>query len=159
MQSRLPERPTEAPGFTLPIFLAASLLAAGCSKDAAQAQVARPAGDDAVLVTVAPVVKKAMPLEIRVIGTAEAESTVAVHVSAPGSVNEPVAVYVSPSERLAPAIALTAGATLAMVAVVAADAMRLPSETSRVTVYVPLSAYTWLGVAPPPDEPSPKVHA
>ncbi len=87
MQPRLPERPTGAPGLTLPILLAASLLAAGCSKDAAQAQAApRPAGDDAVLVTVAPVVKKAMPLEIRVIGTAEAESTVAVHAQITGAI-------------------------------------------------------------------------
>jgi multidrug efflux system membrane fusion protein len=85
MRSPLPERPTTAPGLALPILLTASLLAAGCSKDAAQAQAARPAGDDAVLVTVAPVVKKAMPLEIRVIGTAEAESTVAVRAQITGA--------------------------------------------------------------------------
>jgi multidrug efflux system membrane fusion protein len=42
--------------------------------------------DNAVLVTVAPVVKKAMPLEIRVIGTAEAESTVAVHAQITGAI-------------------------------------------------------------------------
>ena len=77
-------RPLERPLFFL--FLAAAVLAAGCSKEAAQAQAARPAGDDAVLVTVAPVVKKAMPLEIRVIGTAEAESTVAVHAQITGAI-------------------------------------------------------------------------
>jgi multidrug efflux system membrane fusion protein len=77
-------RPLERPLFFL--VLAAALLASGCSKEAAQAQAARPAGDDAVLVTVAPVVKKAMPLEIRVIGTAEAESTVAVHAQITGAI-------------------------------------------------------------------------
>jgi membrane fusion protein, multidrug efflux system len=81
-------RPLERPLFFLVFFLvlAAALLASGCSKEAAQAQAARPAGDDAVLVTVAPVVKKAMPLEIRVIGTAEAESTVAVHAQITGAI-------------------------------------------------------------------------
>jgi multidrug efflux system membrane fusion protein len=81
-------RPLERPLFFLFffLFLAAAVLAAGCSKEAAQAQAARPAGDDAVLVTVAPVVKKAMPLEIRVIGTAEAESTVAVHAQITGAI-------------------------------------------------------------------------
>jgi len=86
MRSPLPERPTTAPGLALPILLTASLLAAGCSKEAAQAQVARPAVDNTVLVTVAPVVKKAMPLDIRVIGTAEAESTVAVHAQITGAI-------------------------------------------------------------------------
>lgn len=86
MPLRRPERPTKAPGLSVPIFLAAAALAAaGCSKEAAQAQ-ARPAADDAVLVTVAPVVQKAMPLEIRVIGTAEAESTVAVHAQITGGI-------------------------------------------------------------------------
>jgi multidrug efflux system membrane fusion protein len=65
----------------------AILSAAGCSKGAAPAAIARAAaGDDAVLVTVAPVVRKAMPLEIRVIGTAEAESTVAVHAQITGAI-------------------------------------------------------------------------
>jgi multidrug efflux system membrane fusion protein len=85
MQSRLPERPLKAPGLSIPILLAAAALAAGCSKEAAQAQAARP-GDDAVVVTVAPVVQKPMPLEIRVIGTAEAESTVAVHAQITGGI-------------------------------------------------------------------------
>jgi multidrug efflux system membrane fusion protein len=85
MRLRLPERPTKAPGLSIQILLAAAALASGCSKEAAQAQ-ARPAGDDAVLVTVAPVVRKVMPLEIRVIGSAEAESTVAVHAQITGGI-------------------------------------------------------------------------
>jgi multidrug efflux system membrane fusion protein len=66
--------------------IAASTVVAGCSKTAAPVQAARTAGDEAVLVTVAPVVQKAMPLEIRVIGTAEAESTVAVHAQITGAI-------------------------------------------------------------------------
>ena len=65
----------------------AALLAAGCSKASSPVQAARAsAADNAVLVTVAPVVQKAMPLEIRVIGTAEAESTVAVHAQITGAI-------------------------------------------------------------------------
>ena len=86
MRLRLPEPPTKASGLAIQILLAAAALTAGCSKEAAQAQAARPAGDDAVLVTVAPVVQKAMPLEIRVIGTADAESTVAVHAQITGGI-------------------------------------------------------------------------
>lgn len=87
MQLRLPERPTTAPGLSVFVLLVAILSAAGCSKGAAPAATARAAaGDDAVLVTVAPVVRKAMPLEIRVIGTAEAESTVAVHAQITGAI-------------------------------------------------------------------------
>ena len=86
MRLRLPEPPTKASGLAIQILLAAAVLTAGCSKDAAQAQAARPAVDDAVLVTVAPVVQKSMPLEIRVIGTAEAESTVAVHAQITGGI-------------------------------------------------------------------------
>ena len=87
MQLRLPERPTTAPGLSVFVLLVAILSAAGCSKGAAPAAIARAAaGDDAVLVTVAPVVRKAMPLEIRVIGTAEAESTVAVHAQITGAI-------------------------------------------------------------------------
>jgi membrane fusion protein, multidrug efflux system len=41
---------------------------------------------NAVLVTVAPVVQRAMPLEIRVIGSAEAEATVAVHAQITGAI-------------------------------------------------------------------------
>ena len=86
MRLRLPEPPTKASGLAIQILLATAVLTtAGCSKEAAQAQAARPA-DDAVLVTVAPVVQKAMPLEIRVIGTAEAESTVAVHAQITGGI-------------------------------------------------------------------------
>ncbi len=66
---------------------AAAMLAAGCSKASAPVQAARASADDtAVLVTVAPVVRKAMPLEIRVIGTAEADSTVAVHAQITGAI-------------------------------------------------------------------------
>lgn len=87
MQLRLPERPTTAPGLSVFVLLVAILSAAGCSKGAAPGATARAAaGDDAVLVTVAPVVRKAMPLEIRVIGTAEAESTVAVHAQITGAI-------------------------------------------------------------------------
>src|SRR5436189_4861103 len=86
MQLRLPERPIPAPGFSVLILVAAVLTAAACSKEAAPAASARAAaGDDAVLVTVASVVQKTMPLEIRVIGTAEAESTVAVHAQITGA--------------------------------------------------------------------------
>ena len=65
----------------------AALLAAGCSKASSPVQAARASADDnAVLVTVAPVVQKAMPLESRVIGAAEAESTVAVHAQITGAI-------------------------------------------------------------------------
>lgn len=86
MQLRLPERPTTAPGLSVFVLLVAISSVAGCSKGAAPAATARAAVDDAVLVTVAPVVRKAMPLEIRVIGTAEAESTVAVHAQITGAI-------------------------------------------------------------------------
>jgi multidrug efflux system membrane fusion protein len=63
------------------------MLAAGCSKASAPVPAARASADDnAVLVTVAPVVQRAMPLEIRVIGSAEAESTVAVHAQITGAI-------------------------------------------------------------------------
>ena len=63
------------------------MLIGGCTKTAAPVQAARASADDnAVLVTVAPVVRKTMPLEIRVIGTAEAESTVAVHAQITGAI-------------------------------------------------------------------------
>ena len=67
-------------------LVAAAAFAAGCSREAAPPAARTGGGDDAVLVTVAPVVEKAMPLEIRVIGTAEAESTVAVHAQITGAV-------------------------------------------------------------------------
>ena len=69
------------------LVLLTAIIAANCSKASTPVQAARTSADDnAVLVTVAPVVKKAMPLEIRVIGTAEAESTVAVHAQITGAI-------------------------------------------------------------------------
>jgi membrane fusion protein, multidrug efflux system len=66
---------------------AAAMLAAGCSKASAPVPAARASADaNAVLVTVAPVVQRAMPLEIRVIGSAEAEATVAVHAQITGAI-------------------------------------------------------------------------
>ena len=69
------------------LVLLTAIIAANCSRASMPVQAARTSADDnAVLVTVAPVVKKAMPLEIRVIGTAEAESTVAVHAQVTGAI-------------------------------------------------------------------------
>ena len=69
------------------LVLLTAIIAANCSRASTPVQAARTSADDnAVLVTVAPVVKKAMPLEIRVIGTAEAESTVAVHAQVTGAI-------------------------------------------------------------------------
>jgi len=69
------------------LVLLTAIVAANCSRASTPVQAAKPAADDtAVLVTVAPVVQKAMPLEIRVIGTAEAESTVAVHAQVTGAI-------------------------------------------------------------------------
>jgi len=87
MQLRRRDRHTRATCLVFPISLAAALAIIGCSKTSAPVQAARASADDnAVLVTVAPVVRKAMPLEIRVIGTAEAESTVAVHAQITGAI-------------------------------------------------------------------------
>jgi len=86
MQLRRRDRHTPATCLFLPLSLAATLIA-GCTKTASPVQAARASADDsAVLVTVAPVVRKTMPLEIRVIGTAEAESTVAVHAQLTGAI-------------------------------------------------------------------------
>jgi multidrug efflux system membrane fusion protein len=86
MQLRRRDRHTPATCLFLPLSLAATLIA-GCTKTASPVQAARASADDnAVLVTVAPVVRKTMPLEIRVIGTAEAESTVAVHAQITGAI-------------------------------------------------------------------------
>jgi len=86
MQLRRRDRHTPATCLFLPLSLAAALIA-GCTKTASPVQAARASADDsAVLVTVAPVVRKTMPLEIRVIGTAEAESTVAVHAQITGAI-------------------------------------------------------------------------
>jgi multidrug efflux system membrane fusion protein len=69
------------------LVLLTAIAAANCSRASTPVPAARPSADDnAVLVTVAPVVRKAMPLEIRVIGTAEAESTVAVHAQVTGAI-------------------------------------------------------------------------
>ena len=69
------------------LVLLTAIVAANCSRASTPVQAAKPTADDnAVLVTVAPVVQKAMPLEIRVIGTAEAESTVAVHAQVTGAI-------------------------------------------------------------------------
>lgn len=69
------------------VVLLTAIVAASCSKASTPGQAVRTSADDsAVLVTVAPVVRKAMPLEIRVIGTAEAESTVAVHAQVTGAI-------------------------------------------------------------------------
>ena len=87
MQLRRRDRHTAATCLFLPLSFAATLTIAGCTKTAAPVQAARASADDnAVLVTVAPVVRKTMPLEIRVIGTAEAESTVAVHAQITGAI-------------------------------------------------------------------------
>jgi multidrug efflux system membrane fusion protein len=86
MQLRRRERPAWATRLSMTMWTAAAMMAAGCSSPAAPVQAARVPADDAVLVTVAPVVRKAMPLEIQVIGTAEAESTVAVHAQITGAI-------------------------------------------------------------------------
>jgi multidrug efflux system membrane fusion protein len=67
-------------------LVAAAAFTGACSSEAAappQAQGER--GGDAVPVTIARVVQKPMPLEIRVIGTVEADSTVAVHAQITGA--------------------------------------------------------------------------
>ena len=86
MQLRRRERPAWAARLSMTMPMAAAILAAGCSSPSAPVQAARATVDDAVLVTIAPVVQKAMPLEIQVIGTAEAESTVAVHAQITGAI-------------------------------------------------------------------------
>src|SRR5690349_22615965 len=69
------------------LVLLTAIIAANCSKASTPVQAARTSADDnAVLVTVAPVVRKTMPLEIRVIGTAEADYTVAVHAQITGAI-------------------------------------------------------------------------
>jgi len=87
MRSRRRERPARAARLFLPLSFAAAALFGGCSRTSTPVQAVRASADDnAVLVTVAPVVRKPMPLEIRVIGTAEAESTVAVHAQITGAI-------------------------------------------------------------------------
>src|SRR5687768_6031427 len=58
--------------------LAAVLAAAGCAGDEAASGAPASAGPPPVPVTTAAVVRKSMPLELRVIGSAEAYSTVAI---------------------------------------------------------------------------------
>jgi multidrug efflux system membrane fusion protein len=58
--------------------LAAALAVTGCAGDEATSAAPAPAGPPPVPVTTAVVVKKSMPLELRVIGSAEAYSTVAI---------------------------------------------------------------------------------
>ena len=57
--------------------------------------------------------------------------------------------------------AFTTGGWFAIVAVVVAAALRLPFESvmTSVTLYVPVAAYVWAGVAPEPLVPSPKSQA
>ena len=86
MQLRRRDRRARVTRLFFLFSIAAVPFVAGCSKTAAPVQAANTANDDAVLVTVAPVVQKSMPLEIRVIGTAEAESTVAVHAQITGAI-------------------------------------------------------------------------
>jgi multidrug efflux system membrane fusion protein len=87
MQLRRRDRHSRATCLFLSFSLAAATVIAGCSKTSAPVQTARLSADDnAALVTVAAVVRKPMPLEIRVIGTAEAESTVAVHAQITGAI-------------------------------------------------------------------------
>jgi len=64
-------------------LVAACVISTGCSSEAASPQQA-PRGPDAVPVTVARVVQKAVPLEIRVVGNVEAYSTVAIHAQITG---------------------------------------------------------------------------
>ncbi len=70
-------------GIILGGLFAATVVSTGCSSEAAAPQQA-PRGPDAVPVTVATVVQKAVPLEIRVVGNVEAYSTVAIHAQITG---------------------------------------------------------------------------
>ena len=88
MQFRRRDRHARATRLFFSFAIITATLVAACSKAASSpVQAARASADDnAVLVTVAPVVQKAMPVEIRVIGTVEAESTVAVHAQITGAI-------------------------------------------------------------------------
>ena len=67
-------------------LVAAAAFTGACSSEAAAPQRAQgERGGDAVPVTIARVVQKPMPLEIQVIGTVEADSTVAVHAQITGA--------------------------------------------------------------------------
>jgi multidrug efflux system membrane fusion protein len=65
--------------------VAAAAFTGACSSEAAPADAPGARGGDAVPVTIATVVQKAMPLDIRVVGTVEASSTVAVHAQITGA--------------------------------------------------------------------------
>src|SRR5689334_670313 len=79
---------TRAAGALLGLALGISLCTAGCSTGAAEKSPAPPAGgrggNAPVPVTVAPVVEKAMPLDVQAIGSGEAYSNVAVHAQITG---------------------------------------------------------------------------
>jgi membrane fusion protein, multidrug efflux system len=66
-------------------LVAAAAFTGACSSEAAPADAPGARGGDAVPVTIATVVQKAMPLDIRVVGTVEASSTVAVHAQITGA--------------------------------------------------------------------------
>jgi multidrug efflux system membrane fusion protein len=73
---------------TLTSILAAAVCTGACSGEAAsRLQPQSERGSDAVPVTIATVVQKAMPLHINVVGTAEASSSVAVHAQITGALN------------------------------------------------------------------------
>src|SRR5262249_14949210 len=86
--------------------------------------------------------------------------TTAFRFSAPGSVNEPDAVYVSPAWSDAPLMAATTGATLfTWTDDVITSVSPSLSVTVSVTVKSPSCAYVCDVVEPVPVVPSPKFHA
>src|SRR5262245_3834947 len=95
LESPEPMRRINAP-LVVSLFLCLSLLAAGCaSEDAAATAAARNGANGsrgggaggAVPVTVAPVVRKSVPIEIGVIGAAEPFSSVAIRSQITGQLN------------------------------------------------------------------------
>src|SRR5881394_3796495 len=66
-----------------------------------------------------------------------------------------------PGKAVASGPTFTTGAWLAIVAVVVTGVLANPLEsvTVRLTVYWPSGENVWLGVAPVPENPSPKFHA
>jgi multidrug efflux system membrane fusion protein len=73
--------------FTLLLALTAVSCTAGGASQPAPGGGGRGRGDATVPVTVAPVVQKSMPIEIRVIGSVEAYSVVSVHAQVTGQLN------------------------------------------------------------------------
>src|SRR5215204_1877863 len=71
------------------IILAALVLTAtaACTADSTASDTGDQAGPPAVPVTIAPVIQKAMPIEIQVIGSAEPYSTVAIRSQITGQLN------------------------------------------------------------------------